>query len=74
MSWQEYNSQPRENRHILELESEKGKLLYYGTFHSVNLQHPQFAEIEQRWAALIISKARAGSYIDFTSRACYEYP
>jgi len=51
MSWQEYNSQPRENRYVLELESEKGKLLYYGAFHSVNLQHPQFAEIEQRWTA-----------------------
>jgi len=49
MSWEEYNSQPRENPYVLELESKKGKLLYYGAFHSVDLKNPQFAEIEQRW-------------------------
>lgn len=51
MSWEEYIRQPRKNPYVLELESKKGNLLYYGAFHSVDLEHPQFTTIERRWTA-----------------------
>lgn len=51
MSWEEYNRLPREKQYVLELIWRNGRLLYYGAFHSINLAHPQFADIEEKWAA-----------------------
>ena len=35
--------------YILELNQEKGGVVYYGSYHNVNLKHPQFNDIEKRW-------------------------
>jgi len=51
ISWEEYNSMPRSQPYVLELARGRGQLLYYGAFHSVDLDHPQFSDIEQKWAA-----------------------
>lgn len=51
MSWEEYNRTPRSRPYVLKLVGSRGDLLYYGAFHSVDLNHPQFLDIEQRWDA-----------------------
>jgi hypothetical protein len=51
MSWEEYNSTPRSRPYVLKLVGDRGDLLYYGAFHCVDLSHPQFSDIEQKWAA-----------------------
>jgi hypothetical protein len=49
ISWEDYISQPRNEPYILELEEGRSRLLYYGAFHKVDLEHPQFMDIEERW-------------------------
>ena len=51
MSWEEYNRTPRTRPYVLKLVGDRGDLLYYGAFHCVDLSHPQFSDIEQRWDA-----------------------
>lgn len=50
LSWEEYKNLPAEGPYVLEVQSKKGCLLYYGAFHSNDLNHPQFADIEKKWA------------------------
>jgi hypothetical protein len=49
MSWEEYARHSRTDPYILELSWAKGDLVYYGAFHKVDDDHPQFEDIEQRW-------------------------
>lgn len=36
--------------YVLELESTtQGSLVYFGTFHTINLNHPQFSRLERHW-------------------------
>lgn len=49
VSWTEYNSMPRENPYVLELDFPKGSLFYYGVFHSTDKGNRQFREIEKKW-------------------------
>ncbi len=49
ISWEDYFSQPRNEPYILELEEGRSRLLYYGAFHKVDLEDPQFMDIEERW-------------------------
>ena len=51
MSWEEYRHLPRGDNYILEVDSEKGALLYYGSFHRVDPSDPQFEDIERKWNA-----------------------
>lgn len=44
LSWP-FNFQP----YIVEFKHNNGAILYYGSYHNVNLQHPQFQDIEDRW-------------------------
>jgi hypothetical protein len=37
--------------YILNLTTEKGKLLYYGSIHTIDINHLQFRDIEKRWQA-----------------------
>lgn len=37
------------NPYILELKQDEGGIIYYGSYHNVNLNHPQFNDIEKRW-------------------------
>lgn len=49
MSWEEYVRQSSDDPYVLELDSYGGKLVYYGAFHKVDPEHPQFEDIERRW-------------------------
>lgn len=49
ISWKDYASQPRNEPYVLEFEEGTFGLLYYGAFHKVDLEHPQFEDIEERW-------------------------
>ena len=49
MSWDDYICQPRNAPYVLELDSGRGRLIYYGAFHKVDPAHPQFEDIEQKW-------------------------
>lgn len=49
LTWEEYDRLPRIDPYVLELECGPSRLLYYGAFHSVDLKHPQFRDIERRW-------------------------
>jgi len=40
-----YNFSP----YILRANYNKGKILYYGSFHNVDVSHPQFEDIERKW-------------------------
>lgn len=40
------------NPYIVRVKSEKGELVYYGSFHTVNPANPQFHDIEQKWQTL----------------------
>lgn len=51
MTWEEYNRTPRLRPYVLKLVGHRGDLLYYGAFHCIDLNHPQFSDIEQRWDA-----------------------
>jgi len=51
MSWEEYNRTPRSRPYVLKLLGGRGDLLYYGAFHSIDLNNPQFSDIEQKWDA-----------------------
>lgn len=49
-SWAEYNKNHRKlYPYVVELTSDKGRLLYYGSLHTVNCKDIQFADIEKRW-------------------------
>ena len=37
------------NPYVLEIKYKKCGILYYGSYHNVNLQHPQFQDIEKKW-------------------------
>ena len=50
MSWDDYIRSPREHPYVLELETQGGSLVYYGAFHKVDPAHPQFEDIEHKWA------------------------
>jgi len=49
ISREDYFSQPRNDPYVLELSEGTSELLYYGAFHKVDLEHPQFMDIEERW-------------------------
>ncbi len=49
ISREDYFSQPRNDPYVLELREGTSELLYYGAFHKVDLEHPQFMDIEERW-------------------------
>lgn len=49
MTWEEYYSQSRRDPYVFELNTSKGKLLYYGVFHTVNSSSPHLIEIEEKW-------------------------
>ena len=34
---------------ILNINSKKGSLFYYGSYHNVDINHPQFDDIEKNW-------------------------
>lgn len=51
LSWEEYYSGERSGPYVLEMGNDKAQLLYYGAFHSVDIQHPQFEDLERRWEA-----------------------
>jgi hypothetical protein len=40
------------NPYIVQVKTEKGELVYYGSFHTVNPANPQFNDIEQKWQTL----------------------
>ena len=37
------------NPYVLEIKKKRGELLYYGSYHNVDPEHPQFKDIEDRW-------------------------
>lgn len=49
MSWDDYARQPGNKPYVLEMDSQGGRLMYYGAFHKVDPSHPQFKDIEQKW-------------------------
>jgi len=49
ITWEEYIKKSEKVPYILELPSNKGVLLYYGSIHKVDPRHPQFVDIERRW-------------------------
>jgi len=49
LSWEDYINQPRSEPYVLELKERTYRLLYYGAFHKVDIEHPQFEDIEERW-------------------------
>ncbi len=50
MTWQEYYSQPsRHKPYVLELDTGKGDLCYYGVIHTVEPTDSQIGEIERLW-------------------------
>jgi hypothetical protein len=49
MTWEEYATNHELKPYVLELEAQKGRLVYYGALHSVNQSNPQFTDIEERW-------------------------
>ena len=61
MTYEEYRRIKHKQPYILDLESGRGRLLYFGVKHVKNLNDPQIAEIEKRWAkfrpTLILSES-----------------
>ncbi|UCC40371.1 MAG: hypothetical protein JSV96_02660 [Candidatus Aminicenantes bacterium] len=49
LTWEEYKKNSARETYILELVTEKGSLVYYGSIHSVDPRDPQFVDIEKRW-------------------------
>jgi len=49
LTWEEYVEHPRTDPYILELDKKGGSLFYYGAFHKVDPEDPQFEDIEQKW-------------------------
>lgn len=49
LTWEEYVKNSEKTPYILELPTNKGGLLYYGSLHKVDPRHPQFVDIERRW-------------------------
>jgi hypothetical protein len=49
ISWEDYYAKTRNGPYILELDTNKGSLVYFGVFHSVDKKDPQFTEIEEKW-------------------------
>lgn len=49
IAWEDYVSQPRNEPYVLEFKEGIYSLLYYGAFHKVDIEHPQFEDIEERW-------------------------
>lgn len=50
LTWDDYIHKFRNEPYILRLDVEDSSLLYYGAFHKVDPEDPQFIDIEQRWA------------------------
>lgn len=61
MTYEEYGRIRHKQPYILNLKSGQGRLLYFGVKHVNNLNDPQIAEIEKRWAkfrpTLILSES-----------------
>jgi hypothetical protein len=49
LTWEEYLKKSKKIPYILELETRKGSLVYYGSIHRFDPRYPQFADIEKRW-------------------------
>jgi len=55
LTWEEYVEHPRTDPYILELDKKGGSLFYYGAFHKVDPEDPQFEDIEQKWPHYLFS-------------------
>jgi hypothetical protein len=51
MTWEEYMDLRLQGPYVLEMEEGSGALLYYGVIHTMTVDDPQLADIEQRWKA-----------------------
>jgi hypothetical protein len=49
ISWEDYYAKTRNGPYVLELNTNKGSLVYFGVFHSIDAKDPQFLEIEEKW-------------------------
>ncbi len=51
LPWDQYTGSPEKEPYVLELGSGKGGLLYYGAYHTIDLENSEIAEIEEKWTA-----------------------